>query len=84
MVTAAEAIFQGRQARNYGNFALGRAHYAEAAKIYRDQNEVLADAHTIRHIADIYQQESNLVEARPLFEEALELYRRNVGTKFST
>jgi len=81
MVTAMEAISQGRQARNDGNFAEARAHYAEAAKIYRDQKHVLAYAHTIRHIADIYQQESNLVEAKPLYEESLKLYRSNLGTK---
>jgi tetratricopeptide (TPR) repeat protein len=81
MVTAAEAISQGRQARKDGNFAAARAHYGEAAKIYRDQNDILAYAHTIRHIADIYQQESNLVGARPLYEESLELYRSNLGTK---
>jgi tetratricopeptide (TPR) repeat protein len=81
MLTATEAISQGRQAGNDGNFAVARAHYAEVAKIYRDQNDVLAYAHIIRHIADIYRQESNLVEAKPLYEESLELYRGNLGTK---
>ncbi len=81
MVTATESLSQGRQARKDGNFAVARAHYAEAAKIYRDQNDVLAYAYTVRHIADIYQQESNLVEAKPLYEESLELYRNNLGTK---
>jgi tetratricopeptide (TPR) repeat protein len=81
MVAATEAISQGRQARNDGSFAAARAYYAEAAKIYRDQNEVLAYAYTIRHIADIYQQESNLLEAKPLYEEALDLYRRNLDTR---
>ncbi len=76
-----EAITQGRQARNDGNFALARAHYAEAARMYRDENQTLAYAHAIRHIADIYSQESNLEEAKPLYEEALELYRGNLGTK---
>ena len=81
MGTATEAISQGRQARNDGYFAMARAHYAAAAKIYRDENELLAYAHTIRHIADIYQQESNLVEAKPLYEECLEIYRGNLATK---
>ena len=38
-------------------------------------------AHTIRHIADIYQQERNPAEAKPLYEEALDLYRHNLDTK---
>jgi tetratricopeptide (TPR) repeat protein len=81
MDTATEAISQGRQARNDGNLAMARAQYAEAAKIYRDRNDVLAYAHTIRHIGDIYRQESNLIEAKRLYEESLELYRGNLGTK---
>ena len=83
MLTATEAISQGRQAGNDGKFAVARAHYAEVAKIYRDQNDVLAYAHIIRHIADIYRQESNLVEAKPLYEESLELYRGNLWYKNS-
>ena len=81
MVAAAEAISQGRHARNNGDFPAARAHYAEAARIYHHQEDTLAYAHTIRHIADIYQQESNLSEARPLYEESLELYRSNLNTK---
>lgn len=80
MVAAAEAISQGRQARNDGNLPAARERYAEAARIYREQNDLLAYAHTIRHIADIYRQESNSAEARPLYEEALELYRSNLHT----
>lgn len=81
MGAATEAISQGRQARNDGNFAVARAHYAAAAKVYRDEKDVLAYAHTIRHIADIYQQESNFVEAKPLYEECIEIYRSNLVTK---
>lgn len=80
MDTATGAVSKGRQARNSGDFAAARAHYSEAAKIYRDQNDFLAYAHTIRHIADIYQQESKLAEAQPLYEESLELYRSNLST----
>ena len=81
MASAAEVIAQGRQARNDGDFAAARARYAAAAKIYRDQNDVLAYAHTIRHIADIYREDSKLGEAKPLYEECLELYRSNLSTK---
>ncbi len=81
LLPAAQAISLGQQARQEKNFALAREHYAAAAKTYRDQNDTLAYAHTIRHIADIYQQESNLVQAKPLYEESLEHYRSNHGTK---
>jgi len=81
MVTATEAVSQGRRARNDRNFPEARAHYAEAAKSYRNENDSLAYAHTIRHIADIYRQESNFAEAKPLYEESLELYRSNLDTK---
>ena len=49
--------------------------------MYRDENDLLAYAHTIRHIADIYLAESSLDEAKPLYEEAIELYRSNLHTK---
>lgn len=81
MIGAKERISQGRQARKDGNLSVARAHYAEAARIYRDQNDLLAYAHTIRHVADIYRQESNLTEAKPLYEESLDLYRSSLDTK---
>jgi tetratricopeptide (TPR) repeat protein len=81
MDAAAEAISQGRQARNDGNFSSARKHYAEAAIAYREANQSLAYAHSIRHIADIYQQERNPNDAKPLYEEALKLYRSNLSTK---
>ena len=81
MVAVIEAISQARQARNEGDLPTARQCYAKAARIYREQNDVLAYAHTIRHIADIYQQEHNPVEAKPLYEQALELYRSNLNTK---
>jgi hypothetical protein len=81
MVPADEAISQARKARHDRNFALARAHYADAAKAYRGQNETLAYAHAIRHIADIFCLESNLDEAKPLYEESIQLYRSNLETK---
>lgn len=81
MATAAQVIAEARQARNDGDLPAARTRYAAAAKMYRDQNDMLAYAHTIRHIADIYQQECNLAEAKPLYQESLELYRNNIGTR---
>jgi len=82
MVNAAtKAASRGYQTRQEGRFSAAREHYAEAARLYRAQNDVLAYAHTIRHIADIYQQERNAAQARPLYQEALEIYRSNLSTK---
>lgn len=85
MHTATEAISRGREARRQGDFITARAEYAAAAAIYRDQSEALFYAHTIRHIADIYveesQQEPSLQAAKPLYEEAIEIYRSNLHTK---
>lgn len=81
MPMATEYLALGRRARDQGHFAAARQRYAEAAAAYREQNDTLAYAHTIRHIADIYRQESNFIAAKPLYEEALELYRSNVATK---
>src|SRR5579884_202636 len=81
MVAATETISRGRQARKVNKLSLAREHYTEAAKIYRGQNDVLAYAHTIRHIADMYLDEAKHTEARPLYEEALEIYRSNLDTK---
>jgi hypothetical protein len=81
IASAAEIIAEGRQARSGGDLALARSRYAAGAKIYRDQNDLLAYAHAIRHVADIYQQESYSGEAKPLYEESIELYRSNLNTK---
>jgi tetratricopeptide (TPR) repeat protein len=79
--SANEAASQAYQTRKDGNFSAARGHYAEAAKLYREANDVLAYAHSIRHIADIYQQERNPLPAKPLYEEALEIYRSNLETR---
>ena len=60
---------------------MAREHYAQGAGLLREQNDVLAYAHAIRHIADIYRNEGNPAQAKPLYEEALELYRSNLETK---
>jgi tetratricopeptide (TPR) repeat protein len=81
MMSADEAVSKGYKAREEGNFAVARDYYADATKLYRDQKNVLAYAHTIRHIADIHQQERNPILAKPLYEEALTIYRGDPNTK---
>ena len=81
MSTADEVASQGYQARKDGRFSDARKHYTIAAKLYREKSDLLAYAHTIRHIADIFQDERNPGFAKPLYEEALEIYRSNLQTK---
>lgn len=81
LVNAAESIKQGTSARAKGDRNSARAHYAEAAEIYRQNSDRLAYAHTIRHIADMYLDESEFELARPLYEEALEIYRSSLDSR---
>jgi tetratricopeptide (TPR) repeat protein len=81
MVSAAEAIAKGSQARRERDLDAARAFYAEGASRHREQGDMLACAHAIRHIADMFQDEAKLAEAKPLFEEALEIYRVNLQTR---
>jgi len=81
MMTASEAVTKAATNRKKGKLSDARGHYQDAAKLYREQNDTLAYAHAIRHIADTYQEEKDLVSAKPLYEEALEIYRSNLDTK---
>ena len=81
MPTAVESITEGKLARAAGRLDEARAHYALAAEIYNSEDNRLAYAHTIRHIADMYLIEARHSEARPLYDEALEIYRGNLDTK---
>ena len=80
-MNAAESIQQGRSARARGDRKAARDFYLKAAEIYRHGADRLAYAHTIRHIADIYLDESELESARPLYEEALEIYRSSLDSR---
>jgi tetratricopeptide (TPR) repeat protein len=81
MPNAAELIEDGRKARAEHRLEEARRLYAEAAQTYQREENPLAYAHTIRHIADMFLHEAKYAEAKPLYEEALELYRCNLGTK---
>lgn len=80
-MAAHDSASKGYEARNDGRLAAARGYYAEAAKLYRERKHILAYAHAIRHVADLYQQEGELASAKPLYEEALEIYRGNLNTK---
>ena len=81
MRSAAESIAEGKRARVERDLDAARAHYAEAAEIYLGEENRLAYAHTIRHIADMFLAEAKHAEAKPLYEEALEIYRSSLDTK---
>ena len=75
MPTAAEFIADGRSARAQQRLDDARRLYSEAARLFLAEKDSLAYAHTIRHIADIHLEESQFRSAKPLYEEALDLYR---------
>jgi hypothetical protein len=54
---------------------------AEAAALYRRDGLVLAWAHAIRHVADMWLDDAEFANAQPLYEEALEAYRGSLGTQ---
>lgn len=55
-------------------------HYTNAVEIYRDQNDSLRLAHTLRHVAEILRHEGHLAEAGQNYIEALDMYRKHEGT----
>ena len=81
MRSAAESIAESKRARAERGLDAARAHYAGAAEIYLGEENRLAYAHTIRHIADMFLDEAKHSEAKPLYEEALEIYRSSLDTK---
>ena len=74
-------ISAGRRARASGDLNAARSHYGEAAEGFRQKDNRLAYAHTVRHIADMYLDEQQYAAAQPLYEEALEIYRSDMDTK---
>jgi tetratricopeptide (TPR) repeat protein len=80
MASAEQLIEQGRKARTERRLEDARRLYGEAAQLLRESDR-LRYAHSIRHIADMFQDEANLADARPLYLEALEIYRSDLNTR---
>ena len=57
--------------------AMARLCYEEAVLLFREADEPLVLAHTIRHLGDVYLEQGRPDLADPCFHEALELYRRH-------
>jgi len=55
--------------------AEARQCYEEAVVFFREINEPLVLAHTIRHLGDVYREQGYLDSAEPCYHEALGLYR---------
>lgn len=52
-----------------------RAHYEEAVDLCRSYSDPLTQAHTIRHLGDVYYEGGETKLAEPCYREALDLYR---------
>jgi tetratricopeptide (TPR) repeat protein len=70
----------GQIERDRKNIGAALKHYQIAVELYRKQDNPLALAHTVRHVADILLGEGNLEQAQRNYEEALALYRTNEKT----
>lgn len=70
----------GQIERDPGNLGAARQHYEEAVAIYPTQGDPLKLAHTVRHVADILQDQGELDLAEPCYDEALKIYRADQRT----
>jgi tetratricopeptide (TPR) repeat protein len=70
----------GQIERDRKNIGAALKHYQLAVQLYRKQDNPLALAHTVRHVADILLGEKNLEQARNHYEEALSIYRAHEST----
>lgn len=71
----------GVQARREGRLAAAAEHYAAALAASREHGEKAQVANVARHLGDIHRENGLNSEAKPLLEEALEIYRSRPDTK---
>jgi tetratricopeptide (TPR) repeat protein len=81
MEDVAGLLRNGHQARREHRLDDALKLYQSAATIYRERNEPLALAHTVRHVGDIQTERGDLAAAEPCFVEALSIYRSHPETK---
>jgi tetratricopeptide (TPR) repeat protein len=70
----------GQIERDMNNPAVALPLYEEAVSIYREQNQPLALAHTIRHVADIQRDLGRIEMAEVNYREVLAIYRGDPET----
>lgn len=63
--------------RDLGNLDISAGHYEELKQRCRDSDRPRAEAHSIRHLADIKQEMHKPEEARTYYQQAIELYRQD-------
>ena len=61
--------------RDLQNPGAAHLYYQEAAALYRQLNDPLKLAHTLRHLGDILQDQGHFTLAEPDYVEALKIYR---------
>ena len=74
LARAQELRLRGESARRRDG-AMARLCYEEAVVLFREVDEPLVLAHTIRHLGDVYLEQGRPDLAEPCYHEALELYR---------
>lgn len=57
-----------------------REHYEEAVAIFREVDDPLRLAHTVRHLGDVHYEAGRAALAEPCFHEALSIYRGHPKT----
>jgi tetratricopeptide (TPR) repeat protein len=57
-----------------------RQHYEESVAVFRELDEPLRLAHTLRHLGDVHQDAGRAALAEPCYREALALYRGHEHT----
>jgi tetratricopeptide (TPR) repeat protein len=76
LARAQELRRRGEAARSKDG-ALARLCYEEAVTLFRDAEQPLVLAHTIRHLGDVYVEQGRPDLAEPSYHEALQLYRKH-------
>lgn len=65
----------GQIERDMGNSVQALRHLTDAVALRRAQQDPLALAHTIRHVADVLRGQGQAAKAEPFYAEALGIYR---------
>jgi tetratricopeptide (TPR) repeat protein len=74
LARAQELRLRGESARRR-DAPMARLCYEEAVAMFREVDEPLILAHTIRHLGDVYHEQGRPDLAEPCYHEALALYR---------
>ncbi|HJZ99986.1 MAG TPA: tetratricopeptide repeat protein [Candidatus Solibacter sp.] len=76
LARAQELRLRGESARRKDG-AMARLCYEEAVILFREADEPLLLAHTVRHLGDVYLEQGRPDLAEPCYHEALGIYRNH-------